>query len=240
MPVAERQQERKPGWTHPLPGDPPLPLEAVNSGRRKAASDTEDKDEEAEQRVQHLRRAEMIGKVEAIVEQSRGMTPERRLVFAANVEKMKMKRSPYVRQLEAVRRKFGRALHEENAKDLLKASTVSEGMAPAGNAVVVTTVPVIAEKSEVKTSTVSNLETSASPAQLESNSDSPKLLEETKSFYKAAGNQTIRRTVVKAATAEPRQASKETDEQWDNVNLSDDEDWEKVVDDSAEWEVLEK
>ena len=69
-------------------------------------------------------------------------------------------------------------------------------------------------------------------------------------------HQTIRRTVGKAvsqvrwlqakytdilqATAEPRQASKEIDEQWDNVNLSDDEDWEKVVDDSAEWEVLEK
>ena len=214
-PVAERQQERKPGWTHPLPGDPSLPLAVVNSGaptitqqpsvrglststapfgrrvekppqaapsiaaspfpeyvaktsslpypgRRKAASDTEDEDEEAEQRVQHLRRAEMIDKVEAIVEQSKGMTPERRLVFAANVEKMKMKRSPYVRQLEAIRRKFDRALHEENAKDLLKASTVSEGMATAGNAVVAITVPVVAEKSEVKTSTVSNTEISAS------------------------------------------------------------------------------
>ena len=47
-------------------------------------------------------------------------------------------------------------------------------------------------------------------------------------------------TDILQATAEPRQASKEIDEQWDNVNLSDDEDWEKVVDDSAEWEVLEK
>ena len=47
-------------------------------------------------------------------------------------------------------------------------------------------------------------------------------------------------TDILQATAEPRQASTEIDEQWDNVNLSDDEDWEKVVDDSAEWEVLEK
>ena len=42
------------------------------------------------------------------------------------------------------------------------------------------------------------------------------------------------------AAAKACKASQEADEQWHNVDLSDDESWEQVADESAPWEILEK